>query len=400
MTADRVILAIDDDIDICELISATAEAKGLRCIATTDVAVFLDSITPDTSLIMLDLKMPGVDGIELLRQLGDQHCKAGIVLMSGVGKRIMETAQELAHAHGLTMVGQLLKPFRVHQLEELFDRQSKEIVSSVPIPLAGIPMRNEDFRNAIQRNEFVVYYQPQIDIARGTVVGLEALARWQHPKLGLIFPGQFIKRFEELALIDQLGWIVAERAMSEVGGFADRNGITPLLSINVSASSLSDLRFPDTMAALIARHRLPPERIILEITETALIEDLTHTLDVLTRLRMKQVQLSIDDFGTGYATMHQMRVIPATELKIDQSFVQGINSREGDRILVQKTIEIGHDLGMNVVGEGVETDDQLNFLRANGCDTAQGYLFSRPLPCAEMLQWVGNRRASITADGQ
>ncbi len=400
MTADRVILAIDDDIDICELISATAVAKGLRCIATTDVAIFLDSIRPDISLIMLDLKMPGVDGIELLRQLGDQHCKAGIVLMSGVGKRIMETARELAQAHGLTTVGHLQKPFRVSELEELFDRQSKVVVSSVPNPQAQIAMRDEDFRNAIHRNEFVVYYQPQIDIACGSVVGLEALVRWLHPERGLIFPPQFIARFEELGLIDQLGWIVADCAMSDVGGFADRNGMTPLLSINVSASSLSDLRFPDTMAALIARHQLLPERIILEITETALIEDLTHTLDVLTRLRMKQVHLSIDDFGTGYATMHQMRVIPATELKIDQSFVQGINSREGDRILVQKTIEIGHDLGMNVVGEGVETDDQLNFLRANGCDTAQGYLFSRPLPCAEMLQWVENHRASIAGNGQ
>ena len=382
------ILAIDDDSDICELISATAEANGLRCTATTDPAVFFDALTPETSLIVLDLMMPGMDGVELLRLLGQRRCKAGIVLISGVGKRIIETAEELAHAHGLSTVGHLQKPFRVADLEEILKKHARSIAKPIPRPRSSIAVDDTDLRGAIERDEFVLHYQPQIDIATGNVTGLEALVRWEHPERGLIFPDNFIARVEELGLIDQLSWLVFDRGMAEIGKFADKNGVTPMLSVNVSALSLNDLKFPDTMAALIAAQGLSPERIVLEITESGLIQNLTHTLDVLARLRMKQMQLSIDDFGTGYSMMQQLRNIPATELKIDKSFVGNMHSTESDRVMVQKTIEIGHELGMKVVAEGVETEAQLDFLRVNGCDIAQGYFFSRPLPANDLLNWL------------
>jgi EAL domain-containing protein (putative c-di-GMP-specific phosphodiesterase class I)/CheY-like chemotaxis protein len=382
------ILAIDDDSDICELISATAEANGLRCTATTDPAVFFDALTPETSLIVLDLMMPGIDGVELLRLLGQRKCKVGIVLISGVGKRIIETAEELAHAHGLSTVGHLQKPFSVADLEEILKKHAQSIAKPIPRPKSSIVVDDADLRGAIEREEFVLHYQPQIDIATGSVMGLEALVRWAHPQRGLIFPDDFIPRLEGLGLIDELSWLVFSRGLTEISKFADKNGVTPMLSVNVSALSLNDLKFPDTMAALIAAHGLSPQRIVLEITESGLIQNLTHTLDVLARLRMKQMQLSIDDFGTGYSMMQQLRNIPATELKIDKSFVGNMHNTESDRVMVQKTIEIGHELGMKVVAEGVETEAQLDFLRVNGCDVAQGYLFSRPLPVNDLLNWL------------
>jgi EAL domain-containing protein (putative c-di-GMP-specific phosphodiesterase class I) len=247
-------------------------------------------------------------------------------------------------------------------------------------------------RSAIERDEFVLHYQPQIDIVTGNVSGLEALVRWAHPERGLIFPDDFIARLEELGLIDQLSLLVFDRGLTEICKLADKSGVTPMLSFNVSALSLNDLTFPDTMAALIAAHGLSPERIVLEITESGLIQNLTHTLDVLARLRMKQMQLSIDDFGTGYSMMQQLRNIPATELKIDRSFVGNMHSTESDRVMVRKTIEIGHELGMKVVAEGVETEAQLDFLRLNGCDIAQGYLFSRPLPVNDLIGWLATYR--------
>jgi len=222
---------------------------------------------------------------------------------------------------------------------------------------------------------------------------VEALVRWQHPERGLIFPDDFIGRLEGLGLIDRLGWIVANRGLVEIGRFADRSGILPMLSINVSVASLDDLTFPDTMAALIASHGIPPEKVVLEITESCLIQNLKRTLDVLTRLRMKRVQLSIDDFGTGYSMMQQLRNIPATELKIDRSFVIDMHNSDSSRVMVQKTIEIGHELGMKVVAEGVETMEQLDFLRSNGCDIGQGYLFSRPLPATELVHWLEKHRS-------
>ena len=203
----------------------------------------------------------------------------------------------------------------------------------------------------------------------------------------------FIGRMENLGLIDRLGWIVIDHAMREVGQFADIDGMVPTLSLNVSVHSLRNLEFPDRFLAVVEKYGISAGNVTIEITETGLIKELSTTLDVLTRLRMKQVQLSIDDFGTGYAMMQQLRNVPATELKIDKSFVQNIQCSDRDRVMVQKTIEIGHDLGLKVIGEGVETQEQFDFLRSNHCDAAQGYLFSRPLPAAVLSGWLGEQRS-------
>jgi EAL domain-containing protein (putative c-di-GMP-specific phosphodiesterase class I)/FixJ family two-component response regulator len=382
-----IILAIDDDPDFCDLITDTAEARGLSCTATTKPDEFLAALSPLTSLILIDLMMPEMDGIELLRRLGERHCKANVVLISGVGKRIIEVAEELAKAHGLSIVGRLQKPFRVTELEDLFERHCRPVAVPFTRPRSKIAVEDTDLRRAIERDQFVVHYQPQIDIASGEVIGLEALARWQHPEYGLVFPDDFISRLEGLGLIDQLGWIVMKRGLAEVNSFANHGGVAPRLAFNVSASSLDDLKFPDKMSALIATHGFSPENVTLEITESGLIKEFTRTLDVLTRLRIKRVHLSIDDFGTGYSMMQQLRNIPATELKIDRSFVINMLESDTDRVMVQKTIEIGHELDMKVVAEGVETSEQLEFLRSKGCDIAQGYLFSRPPPAKDLLDW-------------
>jgi EAL domain-containing protein (putative c-di-GMP-specific phosphodiesterase class I) len=249
---------------------------------------------------------------------------------------------------------------------------------------------DDELRHAIERDEFVLHYQPQVALATGSVVGVEALVRWRHPQRGLIFPGDFISRLESLGLIDQLGWLVAARGLTEIGQFLRKDGAPLTLSINVSAYSLHDLQFPDRFVSLAGKFGVPPARVILEITESGLIRELSSALDILTRLRMKQVQLSIDDFGTGYAMMQQLRHVPATELKIDQGFVRDMQSKNDARVLVQKLIEMGHELGMKVLAEGVETAEQLEMLRASGCDLVQGYFISRPLPPPELLKWLAS----------
>ncbi len=227
------------------------------------------------------------------------------------------------------------------------------------------------------------------------MTGVEALARWQHPERGLIFPDYFIGRMEELGLIDELGWIVANRGMSDVEQFENGDGKALMLSVNASVYSLHDLKFPDVLVSIAEKHGVSPGDVTIEITETRLIKELARTLDILTRLRIKQVKLSIDDFGTGYAMMQQLKIIPATELKIDKSFIQEMSGNDRDRIMVQKTIEIGHELGMQVIGEGVETQEQLDILREKGCDIAQGFFFSRPLPAQEMVSWLKTYRSQL-----
>jgi len=389
------ILVIDDDGDLGEVVTATAQAMGFQCVATTDVKRFLDNLGSDTSLILLDLLMPETDGIQLLRLLGKRKCKAGIVLMSGVGKRTVESAEQLAHVLGLSIVGHLHKPFQLGELEEELQKLPEPETQQAVHPSPSFSVEKEELESAIEHDEFEVYYQPQISLATGYVIGVEALARWQHPMRGLIFPDSFIDRMDKFGLIDELGWIVANRAMSELGQFSDGDGKAFTLSLNASVNSLYDLNFPDILISIAEKHGVSPGNVTIEITETGLIKELSRTLDILTRLRMKEVKLSIDDFGTGYAMMQQITNIPATELKIDKSFVQDMIGNDRHRIMVQKIVELGHELGMQVLAEGVETQDQLHLLRGFGCDRVQGYLFSRPIPARDMVLWLNTHRSSL-----
>jgi EAL domain-containing protein (putative c-di-GMP-specific phosphodiesterase class I) len=290
-------------------------------------------------------------------------------------------------------MGHLQKPFQLADLKEVLQRlpapDAPQAVRQVP----QLTIERWELESAIEHDEFIVYYQPQIDMPTGCVSGVEALVRWQHPERGLIFPDSFIGPMEKLGLIDKLGWIVANLGMSEVSRFVNCEGSPFTLSLNASVNSLCDLSFPDILASIAQKHGVSLGNVTIEIVETGLIKKLSRTLDILTRLRIKQVKLSIDDFGTGYAMMQQFKNIPATELKIDRSFIQEMISNDRNRIMVRKTIEMGHELGMRVVGEGVETQEQLDLLQSMGCDCAQGYLFSRPVPAGEMVSWLKSYRA-------
>jgi len=394
MKPQQKVLVIDDDLDMCSIIASTAADLGMECIVTTKASEFFEALTSDVTLIMIDLLMPDTDGIEILRMLGQRRCDAGIVVMSGVGKRVIETAEALATALGLSIAGHLTKPFSIVQLEDM--------LLCSPKPPAMVPAKDNSIKSfdpseiwrAVEEEEFVLHYQPQIEVATGRCLGVEALVRWQHPTLGLIYPDRFIALTEEFDLIDKLTWIVIKRGLSEIGAIEDENGKPLSLSFNISVLSLRDLAFPDYFVALINEQGVDPKNIILEITETGLIRELSQTLDILTRLRMKNVRLSIDDFGTGYSMMQQLRHIPANELKIDKSLMQNLHI-ENNRVVVQKIIELGRELDMISVAEGVETREQLDFLRAKGCDVAQGYLFSKALPKAEFLTWFQTYQTNL-----
>jgi len=382
------ILVIDDDPSLGEFISAAAEGVGAQCIATTKPAEFFEHLTPDVTLVMVDLIMPNVDGVQILRQLAERHCDVNLVLMSGLSNRVIQTAQQLAITLGLEVVGYLKKPIRLLELEEVFAAPIRRVSGEVPKKARDLDFSDDALLDAFTNNEFVNHYQPQIRISSGAVVGVEALVRWQHPVHGLMFPDAFLARLESRGLMDRLWWTVARRAFSDVRRFEPYAGVQCGMSLNISVHSLQDLALPDRFSDLAKEYAVALESITIEITEGGLVKHLSKTLDVLARLRIKRVGLSIDDFGTGYSMMQQLQTIPATELKIDKSFVQKSRDSESDRIMVTKSVEIGHELGMKVVAEGVETIDQLEFLRELGCDIAQGYFFSRPKSAVELSVWL------------
>jgi diguanylate cyclase (GGDEF)-like protein/PAS domain S-box-containing protein len=250
-----------------------------------------------------------------------------------------------------------------------------------------------DLRRAIQLDQLVLHYQPQIDVETGALSAVEALVRWSHPQHGLIPPDVFIPVAEQSRLIQPLSRWVLRAALAQCAAWRE-NGLDVPVSVNLSAQDLQDPALPETVVAVLANHALPPDRLRIEITETTLMADPRHAREILGRLREYGVQVAIDDFGTGYSSLAYLQRLPLNELKIDRSFVRDMAVDEGARAIVRAVTNLADDLGLRVVAEGVEDGATLEALRALGCDVAQGYYFARPLPAAEIAAWAGRHATS------
>lgn len=249
---------------------------------------------------------------------------------------------------------------------------------------------------AIDDGGLWVAYQPKLDLVTGRIVGAEALARWTHPEKGPISPDEFIKAAEQSNRVERLTAHVLDRAVAAAAAVNAR-GFRFGIAVNLSARLLASDGVIDMVQQALARHALAPELLTLEVTETAMLVDDPLVAGRLARLRERGIQLSVDDYGTGLSTLEYLRMIPATEIKIDRSFVQALTANEGDRVIVRSTIELAHSLGRKVVAEGVEERETLDALRDMGCDLAQGYLISRPVTfraLSEQLFTKGDQKAA------
>jgi diguanylate cyclase (GGDEF)-like protein len=251
-----------------------------------------------------------------------------------------------------------------------------------------------ELRDGLSSGELRVHYQPKCDAATGVLVGLEALVRWEHPTRGLVFPDDFIPIAENTGLIGALTLEVLDQSLSFARTLRDAG--TPLgVAVNISVRCLTDLELPRQIAGLLGRWGVPPESLTLEVTETTIMVDPTRTMTVLGLLRDLGVALSIDDFGTGYSSLSYLKRLEAHELKIDRSFVFSMTSNSNDAVIVRSTIELGHNLGLRMVAEGVENAETWTMLKALGCDVIQGYHLSRPLPQEEIETWIADYRQPL-----
>jgi EAL domain-containing protein (putative c-di-GMP-specific phosphodiesterase class I) len=244
----------------------------------------------------------------------------------------------------------------------------------------------ERLRRAIEDGELRLFYQPEIDLREGRVVGVEALVRWEDPDRGLILPVDFIAMAEESGLIIPLGeWVLGEacRQWVEWG----RDDIT--VSVNLSARQLHDSDVVETVARAVRETGMSPGALCLEITESSLVQAGRHTTSCLTALRELGVTLAVDDFGTGYSSLAYLKEFPVDLLKIDRSFVGGLGDTPADGQIVAAVVDLAHALGLRTVAEGVENEAQLEELRSRGCDLAQGFLWSPALPAPEAASWLG-----------
>lgn len=243
-----------------------------------------------------------------------------------------------------------------------------------------------DLRGALERDQFHLVYQPKIDLATQQVVHAEALLRWQHPELGAISPEEFIPLAEHSGSMHDLTHFVLSAALAENARWREQ-GLDLAIAVNVSALDLMDPGLVDCVEDDLAKYRVPATRLILEVTESALMRDIDLALRVLRRMNALGVQLAIDDYGTGYSSLAQLKRLPVSELKIDKSFVSGLEAGSDDQAIVRSTIDLGHNLGLRVVAEGVESATALAMLHELGCDMAQGYLLSRPLRGVDFIVW-------------
>jgi len=371
------LLVIDDDPDVCNFVRKVAEGSGFQVLTSATAAGFKQAFRSfQPSLIVLDLVIPGTDGVELLRFLSQENCKASILVVSGADKRVVLTTERLGEAQGLKMIGHVEKPIRIETLRDVFDKVAERIQA----------ISAEELRSAIRDNELLLHYQPKVDLMSRKPVGCEALVRWKHPKHGLLGPDKFVPLAEQSGLIEGLTEWVLNTALAQTRLWLDQ-GHDLVMAVNVSAPTLYDLRFPDFVGVALARANVPGPNLLLEFTESQTVGDAVQTMDTVSRLRLKQVDLAIDDFGTGYSSLKQLQRMPVSEIKIDKSFVTHALDSADSMAIVRAVVDLGHNLGLKVVAEGIETEAVWRMLVAEGCDLAQGYYISRPVSAADFEQW-------------
>ncbi len=310
--------------------------------------------------------------LQLHRYSVDVDARIGIAIFPAHGNNseevlrraeiAMDAAKRLQHSH-------------------VFYDEDLERYQAEHLTLAG------ELRHAIESDELLLYYQPKVDMHRRRIVGVEALVRWRHPQKGFMQPAMFIPMAEETGLIHAFtAWVLNEGARQ--ASLWREHGVDLVTSVNLAARNLTEADLPERIHDVVKRYGLPPDRFMLEITETGMMADPERARDMLCRIHDMSIPLSIDDFGTGYSSLTYLKDLPVDELKIDQSFVCAMLRDEGSKTIVRATIQLAHNLGLEVTAEGVEDEDSWRMLASMGCDKAQGYYMGRPMPSEELEQWL------------
>jgi EAL domain-containing protein (putative c-di-GMP-specific phosphodiesterase class I)/AmiR/NasT family two-component response regulator len=393
------VLVVDDSSVQRAHTVALSRDQGVELIyevASGDEALeLLGMLVLPPDLLIIDLEMPGMDGVELIQQLHHRQIQVPLIVASGRESALIHSVEIMARNLGLTVLAGLQKPLQAASLKAALQGVKRSTSSSAAVVAATTAtaatatkaFTRGDLASAIACGELDAHYQPKVDMSTGIVRGVEALARWHRHGSGFVRPDHFVALAEQEGLIHELTVSVMNRALAQAAQWNQR-GLKLSMAINLSQRLLDRPSLVDEVAAMVSSHGLKADQVVLEITESTVADRTGTALGVLARLRLKGFGLSIDDYGTGFSSMQQLARIPFTELKIDRSFVHGAHQRTNLRVILESALEMARRLGMVTVAEGVEMIEDWRLLQDGGCSIGQGYLIAKPMPASEMLQWI------------
>lgn len=386
----RTALIVDDSISMRLEAQRILEDIGFGTILLAeDGRQALDVMAEHTiDFLLTDLNMPVMDGVELLAEVEKRNAfRLYVAVMSGLDASLLSSVREIAENSEFELIGVLPKPIDLHVTRQMLAPHDPERHRPTLQRREAVQCSENEVASAIEHSEIVPFFQPKVRLRDGAIIGLEALARWQHPTRGLLMPATFITHLESGPLVKphffhQVTYILRH--------LPDLDAVLPGLSINVNmpVSLLVDHDLVEQLMALLNQHNASANRLVLEVTETSVMSNLKACLTTLARLRMKGFEISMDDYGTGYSSMKQLAKCPFTELKIDQSFVHNASSNPKLLSILNAALGICEQLRLTSVAEGIEDLADFHLLRAMGYEIGQGYHFSHPLPLDQLLTYL------------
>ncbi len=372
------LVAMLNQLGADHVVEAEDGQAALKALHLADPAI-------DISLIEID--MPGMDGMELIRHISKEDTRRAVIVVSRLDQALLFSVETMSKAYGVELLGTIVKPATPEALQAAIDRfqdvhRPSKSYSSVPA------MSFDDVREGLDKQQFLPLFQPKIDLATRKVVGVEAFARWEHPKYGRLTPPSFIPLLEVEQAMSRLTSAMIEQSVAAGRGWRAQ-GFDLTISINVSPSVLGIENFAEQVIAFATTQNVQPASLIFEITEAATVSDNPYFLENLVRLRMHGFGVSVDDYGTGGSSLQQLMRIPFSELKIDRTFVSGAAHNRAVELVLSSSLDVCRQLDRQSVAVGVETKEDWEFLIRLGCTYAQGYYIAKPMEAAALPIWMG-----------
>lgn len=387
----RTIIA-DDSQSIRVVLEAILGQLGVtnvtHCSTGREALEVINSRPNYFQLLFVDLNMPEMDGMELIRHLGNQGFTGSIVIISGMEIRVINLASEIARQNKVHLIGNIVKPININDLQHILTKFEYFNERLTP-PL--LPLTQEELTLAIHENRIIPYYQPKIDSNKNQVRSIEVLARIDNPGQGsCVLPSRFIHCAEDHNLIDAITLQLLKKSIIDYKEMLKEFGPSLTLAFNLSPLQLEDLTTPDKLDEIFYEHDIDCKQIVIEVTEELALQS-PHQLETLNRLRMKGYGLSLDDFGTGFTNMTQLRNLPFSEIKIDRSFITNIQKDPFSQVIVNTLVDITEKYDFDLVAEGIESHEEYLYLNSlNTRILLQGYLISKPKPKSELIRWYHN----------